>query len=91
MVNECESPCEKPSRSLPNDLYGINPAEECCGLFVFSCWQDFFFQLFLRPDGITDGVTGILKVLKIRFIQTLESASDQVFMGIIDEFSTEDL
>lgn len=28
MVNEYESPCEKPSRSLPTDPYGINPDEE---------------------------------------------------------------
>lgn len=61
-----------------------------CGLFVFSCWPD-FFQLFLGTDGDTDGVTGILKVLKIKFIPTLKSASDQVFMGIVDEFSAEDL
>lgn len=59
--------------------------------FVFSCWPDFFFQLFLRPDGVTDGVTHILKVLKIRLIPTLESVSDQVLMGILDEFSAEDL
>lgn len=81
MVNEYESLCEKPSRSLPTDPYGINPVEEWCGLFVFSCWPD-FFQLFLRPDGVTDGVTGILKVFKIRLIPTLKSASDQVLMAL---------